>query len=204
MFVPVGNTSWCRITCMTSSYRVTTYSCVPGTWYTGASSRRRRYVGYQSSCVDGSNRLISSIAIVVGHPLSMATILAHIRVKPGTEAQFEAIAARLHTATHATEPGVRHYEFWRGAEHGRYYSLLSFDDFPAFIAHQTSEHHETASPEIGAIVESIRLEWCDPVPGASDLPPTVLSPVADDADDLTRDYAGRFAMQIAAWWPSAP
>jgi quinol monooxygenase YgiN len=134
----------------------------------------------------------------------MATILAHIRVKPGTEAEWESIARELFASTHEHETGVRRYEYWRGSEPRTYYTLLSFDDFRTFIAHQTSEHHETASPKIGACVESLRLEWVDPVEGASDLPPTASQDVPDDADELTNTYAQRFAAQIADWWPPRP
>lgn len=132
----------------------------------------------------------------------MATILAHLRIRPGDEARFEAIAQRLYAATHDHETGVRHYEYWRGSEPRTYYTLLSFDDFQTFIAHQTSEHHETASPEIGAVVESLRLEWVDPIAGASDLPPTEHQPAADGADALTVTYTDRFAAEVAEWWSS--
>jgi quinol monooxygenase YgiN len=130
----------------------------------------------------------------------MATILAHIRVKPGTEATFEGIARRLHRATHETETGVLRYEYWRGAEPRSYYALLSFDDFRTFIVHQTSDHHEAASPAIGEVVEALRLEWVDPVRGASDLPRTESQEVPADADELTRAYSNRFAAEIADWW----
>ena len=68
------------------------------------------------------------------------------------EEQFEAIARSLYATSHETEKGLRRYEYWRGEEEGLYYTQLSFDDFLSFIAHQTSEHHETASPQIGAVV----------------------------------------------------
>jgi len=130
----------------------------------------------------------------------MATILAHIRVRDGAEAQFEALARNLHAATHTNETGVRRYEYWRGADERTYYSLLAFDDYRAFLAHQTSAHHESASPELRGVVEAIRLEWVDPVQGASDLPPTESQDIAPDADALTREYAARFAVDVAGWW----
>jgi quinol monooxygenase YgiN len=130
----------------------------------------------------------------------MATILAHITVRPGTEAEFEALARTLYEATHATETSVRHYEYWRGSEPRTYYTLLSFDDHRGFIAHQTSEHHESASPELGRMIEGLRLEWVDPVPGASALVPTRMQAAPSDADQLTRDYTDRFAAVIAEWW----
>ena len=130
----------------------------------------------------------------------MATILAHITVRQGSEAEFEALARTLYERTHATETGVRHYEYWRGATPRTYYTLLSFDDHRAFIAHQTSDHHETASPELGRMIESLRLEWVDPVPGASALSPTQMQPALPDADALTVAYTDRFAAVIADWW----
>lgn len=130
----------------------------------------------------------------------MATILAHIRIKQGAEATFEDIARRLHDATHDNETGVRRYEYWRGSEPRTYYTLLSFDDFSTFIAHQTSAHHEEASPALGSVMEAFRLEWVDPIQGASALVPTESQEVPDDADELTRAYSKRFAAQVAEWW----
>lgn len=130
----------------------------------------------------------------------MATILAHITVHAGGEEHFESIAAGLHQATHASEHGVRAYGYWRGTERRHYYALLSFDNFLSFIAHQTSEHHEAASPALGSVIEAIHLEWVDPVKGASAFVPTNIQAVPDDADELTRRYAKRFAAQIADWW----
>lgn len=130
----------------------------------------------------------------------MATILAHITVKEGSEARFEEIARKLATATHANETKVRRYEYWRGAEPRTYYTLLAFDDHRAFIEHQVSDHHEEASPGLGEVFESFRLEWVDPIEGASDLPPTEHQDAPEGADELTRKYTDRFAAQVADWW----
>ena len=79
----------------------------------------------------------------------VATILAHIRVKPGTANRFEDVARKLYAETHANESRVRRYEYWRGSEENTYYTLLSFDSFVGFMEHQTSDHHESASPSLG-------------------------------------------------------
>jgi hypothetical protein len=50
------------------------------------------------------------------------------------------------------------------------------------------------------MIESLRLEWVDPVPGASALPPTEMQSAPADADALTVDYTDRFAAVIADWW----
>lgn len=130
----------------------------------------------------------------------MATLLAHITVKPGTEDRFEAIARELHERTHADEDAVLRYEYWRGAAERTYYSLLAFPDHHSFLIHQTSDHHEEASPAIGAVVESIRLEWVDPIAGASHLPPTNSQDGPEGADELTARYAESYAAQVADWW----
>jgi quinol monooxygenase YgiN len=130
----------------------------------------------------------------------MATLLAHITVKPGAEERFESIARTLYERTHADETGVRRYEYWRGSEPRTYYTLLSFDDHRSFITHQVSDHHETASPAIGETVERLRLEWVDPVVGASPLGPTAhQSPPVGAGDDVVR-ATDRFAAAVADWW----
>ena len=132
--------------------------------------------------------------------VDMATILAHIKVKPGCEAQFEQISKVLYGASHGSEPGLLRYEYWRGSEPQTYYTLLAFTDFRAFIAQQTSEHHEVASPLLGSVLAGLRLEWVDPVQGGSELPPTENQDLSDSLDELTRTYAKRFAAQGAPWW----
>jgi quinol monooxygenase YgiN len=130
----------------------------------------------------------------------MATILAHIGVHAGRERDFEQVARALYHDTHAIESGVRLYEYWRGAEPGRYYSLLAFDDFHAFLVHQTSAHHESASPQLGALIRELRLEWVDPVDGASQLPATRMQELPPGANALTARYHRLFAAQVQAWW----
>ena len=130
----------------------------------------------------------------------MATILAHITIREGGEADFEAIARELYAATHEHETGVNRYEYWRGAEPRQYYTLLAFDDFNTFIGHQTSDHHEDASPNLGKVIESIRLEWVDPIADAAPLPPTNAQDAPPDASELFVEYHARYGIQVADWW----
>ncbi len=132
----------------------------------------------------------------------MVTLLAHIRIREGREHDFEAIASELYQRTRERERGVRHYEYWRGAETGLYYCLLAFDDFQAFLAHQTSDHHESASPRLGELVRHMKLEWVDPVAGASELSATESQELPDGADALTARYHRSFAPQLQEWWES--
>ncbi len=130
----------------------------------------------------------------------MATILAHITIRPGKEAEFEAVARDLYTGSHGSESGLRYYEYWRGAEERTYYTLLAFDDHQTFIRHQTSDHHEAASPLLRPLIEAIKLEYVDPVAGASPLPPTEHQDAPDDADELTVAYTEQYAATVAPWW----
>ncbi len=128
----------------------------------------------------------------------MATILAHIKVFAGREQAFEDVIRPLYASTHQLEPDCRRYEYWRGADPGTYYCLLSFSDFLGFMAHQTSDHHE--APEFGPLIERIRLEWVDPVEGASDLARTEARALPADAAPLMHEYARRFPVEVADWW----
>ena len=129
----------------------------------------------------------------------MATLLAHIQVRPGAEKRFEQIVRELHDATHAREPGVRRYEYWRGTEPGTYYTLESFDDFAGFLTHETSPHHLAALPALDEVLQQVRLEWVDPVVGASPLTPSDLAP-PPDATDLQKAYAERYRAKVKDWW----
>ena len=137
----------------------------------------------------------------LGETPSMATLLAHIQVKKGCEADFEEIAAGLYRETHAQESGCLRYEYWRGAEPGFYYALLAFDDFHAFLRHQTSDHHESASPRIGDTCENVKLEWIDPVESSSPLSPTRLQELPHAADEKTTLYHKVYAVVVQDWWP---
>ncbi len=130
----------------------------------------------------------------------MATILAHIRVREGREAEFEDIARALHAATFEREDAVIHYDYWRGAAASLYYCLLAFDDFNAFIEHQTSEHHEGASPKLAELISDLKLEWVDPVGGASKLAPTRMQDLPKEASELATRYHSIFAATIQDWW----
>ncbi len=130
----------------------------------------------------------------------MATYLAHIQIKPGREAEFERIVATLYDETHLHEPGCRRYEYWRGDKEGTYYGLGAFDDFLAFIDHQTSDHHEEPGPDLKDVIDTITVEWVDPIGSASPLPPTDPQPLPDGASALAIRYRDRFAVDVPPWW----
>jgi quinol monooxygenase YgiN len=128
----------------------------------------------------------------------MATFLAKITIFEGKEAAFEETARMMWEATHAHEPNCRRYEYWRGAEPRSYYCLESFTDYQSFIGHQASPHHE--APDFGSMLESIDIEWLDPLQGASGLTPTESQAMPDDSSDLMKQYAEGFPVVMQAWW----
>jgi quinol monooxygenase YgiN len=130
--------------------------------------------------------------------IDVATLLVHIRVRPGMEARFERIGH--YRRTHDSESGVRRYEYIRGTDPATYYCLLSFDDYHGFLTHQSSAHHEAAGPELRKLTEEIRLEWIDPLPLASRLAPTDPQSLPPDASPVAARYHERFHPIGATWW----
>ena len=130
----------------------------------------------------------------------MATILAHIVIKEGHEGAFEELAVQVFTQSHATEKALRAYGYWRGAEPRNYYTLLAFDDYLGFMAHQTSSHHEDAGPGLRDCIESMLLEWVDPIAGASKLVPSNEQEIPADASALMRRYAAAMPVKVGDWW----
>ena len=129
----------------------------------------------------------------------MATLLAHIRIKSGKEAKWEAIMADMVKQTFATEDGMVRYEYWKGQEENVYYCLLSFRDKWAFYHHQMSDHHE--GHDFADVLADIKLEYVDPVKGAGGgLAPTEDPALPVDAGDAMRTAQERFPLSIPAWW----
>jgi hypothetical protein len=50
------------------------------------------------------------------------------------------------------------------------------------------------------MIADMKLEWVDPVAGASDLPTTNSQALPADANELTAQYHSMFAADIADWW----
>ena len=130
----------------------------------------------------------------------MTTLLARIRIKPDCEAQWETIMQSMVRQTLASEAGVLRYEYWKGQEPSLWYSLLAFRDKHAFFVHQDSEYHRSAP--FRDVIEDVRLEFLDPVEGASDLPRTQNPPLAADAAPGVREWEKLTPVQIADWWAS--
>ena len=130
----------------------------------------------------------------------MATLLAKIQTKPGTEAEFEDVMQYMYRQTHATEKDVLRYEYWRGREPGFYYCLLSFPDSLAFWRHQASDHHEGEMERFARCIAELDLEIVDPVKTAAPLPPTQVMDCPETESDFVREQAGQYPIELANWW----
>ncbi len=135
-----------------------------------------------------------------GEQQGMATILAHIQIKPGKEARFEELQGSLWRDTKANEPRTTRYEFFRGEKEGSYYGLLSFEDFQAFLIHQSSDAHEEFGAQFGDVVDGIQIEWIDAIEGANDLTPNAPQDAPPGATELQQKYAKSYAIRMADWW----
>jgi quinol monooxygenase YgiN len=128
----------------------------------------------------------------------VTTLLAHIRIKPGAEAEWEAAMAKLVDNTLAHEAEVIRYEYWKGQEPLTYYGLLSFTSKHGFFAHQDADYHRNQT--YGDIFDDLRLEFVDPVSTASPLPRTENPALPDDAPDTIKEWESSTPVQIADWW----
>lgn len=128
----------------------------------------------------------------------MATLLCHIEIHPGKEAEFEAVMVEMYRRTHAEEPDCIRYEYYRGAKENSYYTLLSFSDRFAFLQHQISDYHE--GYDFASMIKSLVMEWVDPVADAAPLGPTEATPLPDDASDAIKAAADIYVVQVQQWW----
>jgi quinol monooxygenase YgiN len=128
----------------------------------------------------------------------MATLLCHIEINPGKEPEFEAVMKEMYRRTHSEEPNCVRYEYYRGAQPGKYYSLLSFTDSVEFWKHQISDYHE--GYDFASMIKSLEMEWVDPVADASPLIPTVSTEPPASASELIKTAAETYVLQLQAWW----
>ena len=128
----------------------------------------------------------------------MATILAHLEIKPGKEAEWEAIMSDMVRQTFEQEEGVLRYEYFKAQKPLHYYCLLSFEDKWAFYLHQASDYHE--GHDFEAVLAHFELEYLDPVKGACELPPTENPALPADASDTLRNTEALFPILLPQWW----
>ena len=128
----------------------------------------------------------------------MATLLCHITINKGKEEAFEAVMLDMYRRTHAEEPDCLRYEYFRGAEPRCYYCLLSYGTWESFLLHQVSDYHE--GHDFAGMIESLQMEWVDPVQGASPLPATSAEAMPANLNELLRQAAKTYPVGTQAWW----
>ena len=128
----------------------------------------------------------------------MATLLCHIEIHSGRELEFEAVMKEMYRRTHAEEPNCVRYEYYRGAQPGKYYSLLSLTGSGAFWEHQASDYHEGF--DFAGMIKSLDMEWVDPVKEASPLQETVSTVPLDSASDVIKTAAQTYPIDVQSWW----
>jgi len=83
------------------------------------------------------------------------TVIAKLKTKPGSEAQFEAAARKMIEAMRAAEPGALQYVLHRGqkdkANEFVYYEVYS--DQAAFDVHGKTDHMKAFGGAIGTLLD---------------------------------------------------
>jgi quinol monooxygenase YgiN len=77
-------------------------------------------------------------------------IVATIKIKPDTNAAFEAVAREMMAAVRANEPGNKIYQFCRSKTEPTTYVVMEiYADQAALEAHGKSEHFRSIGPKMG-------------------------------------------------------
>jgi quinol monooxygenase YgiN len=132
----------------------------------------------------------------------MFVVIARLAVDLDRIDEFEVLARQLWDATLRHEPGCRRYEYVRLPERGAYLALMTFDDRAAFLVHQASRHHTAiAGGQMRDLVQSMSLEFGEPVAGAFGQPAGAApGPITVDAE-LSAYYADRYpAPDFGGWY----
>ncbi len=83
----------------------------------------------------------------------MLAVVATIKIKPGMEKEFEAVAKELVAKVNANEPGCKLYALHKGDVPLTYYFLERYVDQAATEAHRASEHFKTLGRQMGQLMD---------------------------------------------------
>jgi quinol monooxygenase YgiN len=83
----------------------------------------------------------------------MLGVVATLKVKPGMEKQFEAVAKELVAKVNAGEPGCRLYALHRAEAPATYVFMERYVDQAAVDAHRAAEHFKTLGRKMGEYLD---------------------------------------------------
>jgi quinol monooxygenase YgiN len=83
----------------------------------------------------------------------MLAVVATIKVKPGMEKEFEAVAKELVAKVNAGEPGCKLYQLHTGDAPSTYVFLERYEDQAAVDAHRASDHFKTLGRKMGEYMD---------------------------------------------------
>ncbi len=81
-------------------------------------------------------------------------IVATLKVKPGKEAEFEAVFRDLQAQVKANEPGALQYEVFKSKANASTYIVMEqYMSEADLAAHRTTPHMAAAGPKLGAVLD---------------------------------------------------
>jgi quinol monooxygenase YgiN len=83
----------------------------------------------------------------------MLGVVATLKVKPGMEKQFEAVAKELVAKVNAGEPGCKLYALHHGEEAGTYVFMERYVDQAAVEAHRATDYFKALGRKMGEYME---------------------------------------------------
>jgi quinol monooxygenase YgiN len=83
----------------------------------------------------------------------MLAVFVTIKVKPGTEADFEKVAKELVAKVHANEPGCKLYELSRSDEPATFHFMERYVDHDAVTAHRATEYFKSLGRQMGQYMD---------------------------------------------------
>ena len=82
----------------------------------------------------------------------MLAVIATIKVKPGQEKEFEAVAKELVAKVNANEPGCKLYTLCRGEAADTYIFMERYADQAAVEAHRATDYFKDLGRKMGAFM----------------------------------------------------